>query len=215
MHNEMKKLIFLGLSFLLFIGCSDINDIIEEEEMEMEEPAALTSPIPCEDGMAGPYPCNGYDLIGTFSLADLNAQSGNDSWGWTDASSGKEYAIMGLDNGTAFIDISDDENLIYLGKLNTATQASSWRDVKVYNDHAFIVSEAPGHGMQVFDLTKLRDVSNPPTSFQADARYTGFGNAHNIVINEETGFAYVEVLLEMMRFEGVLILLIFKTLKIQ
>lgn len=187
----MKKSIFLGLLFLLFIGCSDNNDIIDEEEMEMEEPVALTSPIPCEDGMAGPYPCNGYDFIGGFSLTDLNAQSGNDSWGWTDATSGKEYAIMGLDNGTAFIDISDDENLIYLGKLNTATQASSWRDVKVYNDHAFIVSEAPGHGMQVFDLTKLRDVNNAPTSFEADARYTGFGNAHNIVINEETGFAYV------------------------
>jgi len=188
----MKKSIFLALSFLLFIGCSDNNDIDEVEmEMESEEPTALSFPIPCEGGMAGSYPCNGYDLIGRLSLADLNAQSGNDSWGWTDATSGKEYAIMGLDNGTAFIDISDDENLIYLGKLNTATQSSSWRDIKVYNDHAFIVSEAPGHGMQVFDLTKLRDVSNPPTTFQADARYTGFGNAHNIVINEETSFAYV------------------------
>jgi choice-of-anchor B domain-containing protein len=60
----------------------------------------------------------------------------------------------------------------------------------VYENHAFVVSEAPGHGMQVFDLTRLRNVANPPTNFNEDALYTEFGNAHNIVINEESGYAY-------------------------
>jgi len=45
--------------------------------------------------------------------------------------------------------------------------------------------------MQVFDLTRLRNVTNPPENFNADTRYTGVGNAHNVVINEETGFAYI------------------------
>ena len=80
--------------------------------------------------------------------------------------------------------------MIYLGKLPSATTSSSWRDIKVYQDHAFIVSEAGGHGMQVFDLTKLRNVANAPETFEADTRYTGFGNAHNIVINEGSGYAY-------------------------
>ncbi len=146
--------------------------------------------FPCVDGMAGIYPCNGIDLLGRLSLTDFNASSGNDSWGWTDAASGKEYALMGLDNGTAFVDISDNDNFIYLGKLPSATTSSPWRDIKVYQDHAFIVSEANAHGMQVFDLTKLRDVQNPPVTFTADARFTGFGNCHNVVINEATGFAY-------------------------
>lgn len=97
---------------------------------------------------------------------------------------------MGLDNGVAFIDITDTENLKYLGKLPTATEPSSWRDVKVFQNHAFVVSEAENHGMQVFDLTRLRDVTNIPVTFDADARYTGFGNAHNIVINEQSGIAY-------------------------
>ena len=44
--------------------------------------------------------------------------------------------------------------------------------------------------MQVFDLTRLRDSTTTPQNFDADAQYTGFGNAHNIVINEETGYAY-------------------------
>ena len=97
---------------------------------------------------------------------------------------------MGLNNGTAFIDISDPINPIYVGKLGTATVNSSWRDVKVYNDYAFIVSEASNHGMQVFDLTRLRNVTNPPETFTTDKHYTGFGSAHNIVINEASGYAY-------------------------
>ncbi len=146
---------------------------------------------PCQNGFAGSYPCKDYDLMSRISLATMNAGAGNDSWGWTDPSNGKEYAIIGLNNGTAFIDISNPTNPVYLGKLPTATTNSSWRDVKVYKDHAFIVSEASGHGMQVFDLRRLRSVSNPPRNFTADTRYTEFGNAHNIVINEDTGYAYV------------------------
>ncbi|WP_430965007.1 choice-of-anchor B family protein [Spongiimicrobium sp. 2-473A-2-J] len=144
----------------------------------------------CVGGVADIYPCNGYDLLGGIPLGIFNAASGNDIWGWTDTSNNREYALVGLDNGTAFVDITDTDNLVYLGKLPTATVASGWRDIKVFQDHAFIVSEAADHGMQVFDLTRLRNVASPPENFTADTRHTGFGNAHNIVINEQTGFAY-------------------------
>jgi len=150
----------------------------------------ITAQTPCDGGMAGPYPCNGYDLQSHITLSAMNASSGNDSWGWTDPQDGKEYALMGLNNGTAFIDISDPVNPIYLGKLPTHTSSSSWRDIKVYNNYAFVVSEAGGHGMQVFDLTRLRSVASPPETFTEDAHYGGFGSSHNIAINEETGYAY-------------------------
>lgn len=191
----MKKYIFFSLSLLLVLACSSKDDTFDPLGPGVTPLPPVDGVVdkftPCENGMAGIYPCNGYDLLGRISLTDFSAQSGNDSWGWTDETTGKEYAIMGLDNGTAFVDITDTENLVYLGKLPSAGDASSWRDVKVYKDHAFIVAEVAGHGMQVFDLTKLRDVANAPASFQADARYRGFGNAHNIVINEESGYAYV------------------------
>jgi choice-of-anchor B domain-containing protein len=145
---------------------------------------------PCDNGFAGPYPCNGYDLMTYFSLDDLNATSGNDSWGWTDPIDGKEYAIIGLNNGTAFIDITNPANAVFLGKLPTATTNSPWRDIKVYNNYAYIVSEASNHGLQTFDLTRLRDVSSPPQTFTADNHLTDMGSCHNIVINEAIGFAY-------------------------
>jgi choice-of-anchor B domain-containing protein len=96
---------------------------------------------------------------------------------------------MGRTNGTSFVDITDPVNPVYLGNLPTATASSPWRDMKVHADHAYIVSEAPGHGMQVFDLTRLRGVTAPRT-WRADTRYTQFGNAHNIAINEDSGHAY-------------------------
>ncbi len=180
---------YLFLLVLLVIACSK-NDDANSDMDEMEIVDEISGFVPCENGMAGEYPCNGYDLLGFVSLTTFQSQEGNDIWGWVDTTTGKEYALMGLNDGTAFIDVSDTENLIYLGKLPTATTSSSWRDIKVYNDFAYIVSEADNHGVQVFDLKKLRDVSDPPQTFSSDGRYTAIGNAHNIVINEETGFAY-------------------------
>jgi choice-of-anchor B domain-containing protein len=151
---------------------------------------SLAAQTPCESGMAGPFDCNGYDLLSQIPLATMNSTRANDSWGWTDPQDGKEYAIICLIEGTAFIDISDPINPIYLGKLPTVTSSSTWRDAKTYNNYAFIVSEDTGHGVQIFDLTKLRNVNNPPVTFTEDAHYSGFGGAHNIVINEATGYAY-------------------------
>lgn len=152
------------------------------------------SATPCVDGMAGEFPCQNVDLMAFLPLLEMGAANndgGTDIWGWTDSQDGKEYALMALKSGTSFVDISDPANPIYLGKLAGHNDSiSGWRDIKVYNDHAFIVSEATNHGIQVFDLTQLRSVISPPMSFTETAHYNGFGRRHNIVINEESGFAY-------------------------
>lgn len=145
----------------------------------------------CVDGKANEFSCDDYDLLLNIPLSFLNAGAANDSWGWTDQTTQKEYAIVGLNNGTAFIDVTNPNEAIYLGKLPTATENSIWRDLKVFNDYAFIVSEAANHGMQVFDLKRLRNVTDFPQIFSSDNHITSFGNAHNIVINEDTGYAYV------------------------
>ncbi len=149
-----------------------------------------TAQTPCTNGMAGNYPCSGYDLLSEMPASAFGASNANDSWGWTDPTTGSEYVLLGLDNGTAFLNIDDPVNPVYLGKLPTHTTSSIWRDIKTYGNYAFVVSEAGNHGMQVFDLTRLRNVTNPPQTFTEDAHYNGFGNAHNLVINEEVEYAY-------------------------
>ena len=190
-------------SFTILSGCT--LDSIEPVSVVIEEPTPVPIPTPvpdplvtippsglilCTDGQAGVYPCLGYDLQALVSLETMDASSGNDSWGWTDTLTGKEYALMGVNDGTAFVDISTPDQPIYLGKLPTASDSSTWRDIKVYQDYAYVVSEAADHGLQVFDLTRLRDITRV-TRFTADASLNSFGNAHNIAINESSGFAYV------------------------
>jgi len=146
----------------------------------------------CAGGLAGTYPCSNVDLMAFLPLAQIGGGNGNDIWGWTDPLTGKEFAIMGLTNGTAFVDISDPVNPVYYGHLPppAGVSNSSWRDIKVYADHAFIGSEAIGSGMQIFDLTILRDGPSLVDGFVETAHYTGFSTSHNIVVNEDTGYAY-------------------------
>ncbi len=170
-------------------GPTEAMQAFLDNREEVEPPERMPA-TPCVGGMAGIYPCDNVDLMALVPIGTFSASSTNDIWGWTDPQDGDEYAILGLNNGTAFIDISDPENPVYLGKLPTHTSSTTWRDVKVYSDHAYIVSEAGGHGMQIFDLTQLSSVVGPPVTFSNTAHYSDFGDAHNIVINEDSGYAY-------------------------
>ncbi|MBN21817.1 MAG: regulator [Bdellovibrionaceae bacterium] len=169
----MKISLIIFVSFSLFSASSYPNEI-------------------CNNGKAGDYPCKQINLEAELDLGKLGIHSnqGNDIWGWTDPLTLKEYAIMGLGNKTSFVDITHPKDPIYLGDLPSQTEASIWRDIKVYQNYAFIVSEASQHGMQIFDLTLLREVRSSPIQFENSAFYNRFGSAHNIVINEDTGFAY-------------------------
>ncbi|MBZ0327010.1 MAG: choice-of-anchor B family protein [Altibacter sp.] len=165
---------------------------------------AIMAAQPCSGGIinnpgtANDYPCNGIDLVSYISASAMGGGEGQDSWGWTDTDGdGDEYAIVGMDNGTAFVRITDNgvTSPVYLGRLPTYTGTSLWRDVKVFQNYAYIVSDSNGnHGVQIFDLTRLRTLTGvSPTVFNknGDGRYAGVGSCHNIIINEDTGFAYL------------------------
>ncbi|HEX8709911.1 MAG TPA: choice-of-anchor B family protein, partial [Pyrinomonadaceae bacterium] len=155
-----------------------------------EQPLNALGRTPCVGGMAGTFPCHNVDLASFLPLKDIGGGTVNDLWGWTDPLTGKEYAIVGRSGGTSFVDLSNPEQPVYLGTLPTHSLDSVWRGIKVYANHAFIVSEADNHGMQVFDLTRLRGVTAPPVTFTENAHYNGFRRAHTLAINEATGFAY-------------------------
>lgn len=160
-------------------------------ERVLSEMPAL-SDLRCVDGMAGDFHCHGVDLAAFMPLGDMGCTStGNDVWGWTDPETGREYALMGCNNGISFVDVTFPVAPVYIGRLPTQTVSSLWRDAKVYADHAFVVSEASGHGLQVFDLSALRAVTDPPVTFSPSAHDNSFGRAHNIEINAATGYAYV------------------------
>lgn len=158
--------------------------------------SSVSAATPCVDGDAGGFECKEVDLLRHVTLSELGGGSAgaNDVWGWTDPQNGTEYAIMGRENGTVIVDISDPENPIYVARVpNGFGLSSTWRDMKVDNGHLYVVADfffSLNHGMQVVDLSRLRSVTSPPETLTPDAVYRQFGIAHNVVINEETDFAY-------------------------
>lgn len=163
-------------------------------ELETLDPVAGGA-VPC-DGQAAGFSCENVDLIGFIPVAAIGGERGvelNDVWGWTDPETGREYALVGRVDGTSFVDVTDAENPVYLGNLpkTEGSPGSTWRDIKVYRNHAYVVADNAGHhGVQIFDLTRLRNVEDAPATFDADGWYGEVHSAHNIVINEESGFAY-------------------------
>ena len=151
--------------------------------------------VVCEGGDAAEFKCGNTGLLAFLPISQVGGDRGSqmsDNWGWTDPQTGREYALAGRNDGTAFVDVTDPENPRYLGNLPLTPGANpaAWRDIKTYKDHAYIVADGAGqHGMQVFDLARLRTVRTPQV-FTPDVLYDNIASAHNIVINEETGFAY-------------------------
>ena len=176
---------------------------VDDQKLGDLEAAARTSQAAttrrsarCVGGMAAEFPCKNVNLLGHLTLAEIGGgEIGNDIWGWVDRRTNREYAIMGKTNGTAFVDITNPRKPRLVAHLPTQAEGARrfWRDIKVYKDHAFVVSEHFNHGMQVFDLTRLREFkkNDPPATVAADTVYTGVSNTHNIDINTESGFAYL------------------------
>lgn len=152
----------------------------------------------CSDGSVAQFSCEKVDMKSFLPIGDIGGERGielNDIWGWTDPETGTEYALVGRTDGSAFVDVSDPRNPVFVGELplTEGARVNSWRDIKVYKNHAFVVADNAGdHGMQVFDLTRLREVdpTEMPVTFEPDALYDQVNSVHNIVINTESGYAY-------------------------
>lgn len=153
-------------------------------------PLQFSAQVPCVDGVAGQYPCGGIDLMSVRTFEEMGGTppgNGNDCWGWS--RDGREFVLFGRSDGTSIVEITDPVNPVMIADLPTASVPSLWRDIKVIGDHAFIVSEAGEHGMQVIDLDQVPTME-PMSELAMTALYTGFGGAHNVVANPETQFIY-------------------------
>lgn len=117
-----------------------------------------------------------------------------------------QLAIVGTFEGTAFVDVTDGSHPVYLGTLPSATPGDTgniWGDIRVYEDTAYIGSEAidlstyvpatgdiEGFGVQVVDLTQFRGATDP-IDVQLANRITDVTQSHNISLNEDSGRMYV------------------------
>lgn len=154
--------------------------------------AAALASVPCVNGFADIYPCQGVDLLSFVPLAELGDVQTAGIWGWTDPATRREYALIALASRASFVDITDPGQPRIVGYLPAHTEfATSNREINVYGNHAFVVADGAGpHGIQIFDLTRLRNARGGPVRFTETAWYGEVGRVHTLFINTETGFAY-------------------------
>jgi choice-of-anchor B domain-containing protein len=157
-------------------------------------PRVAAGQAPCVDGMVlGTYPCESVELLAHLPNNQFDGLMSSDVWGWTDPLDGSEYVLLCKRTALWFIDVSLPMSPIVLGSMPTAGSGagSNWRDVKVIGNKAYVVSEIPLSGLQVFDLTRLRDITNPPEILLHDAQAGGFSNAHNVAVHDASQTLYV------------------------
>jgi len=160
-----------------------------------ELPMVTGEEVLCTDGQADRFECDDVDLLAFLPLSELGLSPGSpglsagitDVWGWTDPETGHEYALVGRMGGAAVVDITSPSLPVYVGLL--AVEGGTAQDIKVYADHAFFIG-ADSTGMPVFDLRRLREVTEFPVTLTPDARYDGIASAHNLVIDTQSGFAF-------------------------
>ncbi len=126
---------------------------------------AQAAPAACVQGSAGSFPCRNLDFESQISLAQFSSRpvSAANVWGFVDLNDDREYAVVGLRNGTAIVEVTDPgaprEVVTIVGN------PSPWREVKVYlvfaaaagrwRAFAYVATEAANSGIQVIDMSGL------------------------------------------------------------
>ncbi|MGD1915023.1 MAG: choice-of-anchor B family protein [Phycisphaerales bacterium] len=108
----------------------------------------------------------------------------DDCWGYT-SPSGREYAILGVENGFGFVEVTNPTSPVILDTIAGAT--SNWHDVKIIGEYAYGVSEG-GLGIQVMDLG---DIDNGVVTLVQNKTQLGHQTSHNIISNPDSGYIYV------------------------
>jgi choice-of-anchor B domain-containing protein len=114
---------------------------------------------------------------------------GTNCWGWYDTTDGREYAIMGVATGIAFVDVNTMQvKDIIPGPVNGCGNIL-WREIKTYKQYCYAVSECTGtnQGMMIMDMSFLPDSVKFVRSYSTatDIR------AHTISIDTVKGFVYL------------------------
>ncbi|NNE25233.1 MAG: choice-of-anchor B family protein [Saprospiraceae bacterium] len=128
-----------------------------------------------------------FELISNFPLPE----TGNDIWGYVDAE-GTEYAILGSVEATYIISLEDPANPRQVAVVPGTT--STWRDMKTFQEHCYVTTDAGADGLLIIDMREIRTDSvafkfwRPELIVNTDT--ATLARCHNIYI-DEFGFAYL------------------------
>ena len=132
------------------------------------------------------FPSSNVTCLAWISLTDFGVPpggNGNSCFGYT-SPSGREYAIMGLSNGTAFVEVTEPSNPTIVAQI--AGPNSLWRDMRVYQHYCYAVSEGGG-GIQVMNLA---NIDSGVVTFVGSVNDDVTPQTHTLAINTDSGYLY-------------------------
>ncbi|MEM7104731.1 MAG: choice-of-anchor B family protein [Bacteroidota bacterium] len=100
-----------------------------------------------------------FTLLASTSLAQTNMtllsnldfpEDASDVWGYV-APDGTEYAIMGLNESTAVINVDDPSTPFLRDQIGGPS--SIWRDIKTWDEYAYVTADAGDDGLLIIDMT--------------------------------------------------------------
>jgi choice-of-anchor B domain-containing protein len=127
--------------------------------------------------------------IDSLSHIDYQALHGanlNDVWGYVDEL-GNEYAIVGTSKGTSIVNITNGaqpQEVFWL-----AGSESIWRDPCVFDDYAYVTTEAED-GLLIIDLSPLPQSVNLTYTFYTGPNSAPWQSAHTCYTSPN-GYAYI------------------------
>jgi choice-of-anchor B domain-containing protein len=131
------------------------------------------------------FPSNNIRLLSWLPCPELNSQAStaNSCWAYV-SPGGREYAIIGLSNGTAFVDVTDPTNAQVVGFISGPS--SLWRDVRVFQNYCYAISEG-GDGIQVINLSQI---DSGVVTFVRTVTTGGDLATHTLAIDTASGYLF-------------------------
>jgi choice-of-anchor B domain-containing protein len=132
------------------------------------------------------FPKNNVTLLSWLTLTDFGVPAGgngNSCFGYV-SPSGREYAIIGLSTGTAFVEITNPANPVIVAQI--AGPQSLWRDMKVFQNYCYAISEG-GSGIQVMNMA---NIDNGVVTLVNTINDDATSATHTLALNPQTGYLY-------------------------
>ena len=108
------------------------------------------------------YPSLNINLLANVAPETSNNWYGNNTryascYGWYDPVKNREYAILGSTKANFFIDVTNPSAPVICDTVRGASQNSLWREIKTYQNFAYLISDDGGSKLQIVDMSYLPD----------------------------------------------------------